>query len=223
MTVAQAIAELRSAARNANESAESAEQCERAIRALGLDFERRSRCTRQRDNIALTSGNRNLPSFVSGNMIDFRPSRLVRAYISTHPPLEVMDYAAVMWRHYQNVSSDMPAVLGFQTYTSGAVWPTPDQDYTLEFLWRPKFTSWVIGDGDDTELNIPEEILIGAIRWGGAAFLQSTYPEQGYAKEAWQRYLAYAAECRSANTLGSTSADRGSLADLGDSYLSSSL
>lgn len=225
---------VRQFARNAGESVYSADQIDRAIQAAGDEFVRRSRVIREVDPITLTANTSALPTLPTGfrpdRLIDAYLSG-TNVQIDTNVyaigtfggpyaqgavtgasesderrriSLRLVPYQQVLSQQIVLPQTQQPTLMGFQTWATGQVWPTPDQNYTLNLLWLPFFSVWTPGDATqlNTVLNVPDEFLRPALTYGATAFLQHTDPQQQYANPSWKMFIEFCESCRGEGSLG---------------------
>lgn len=178
-----AAALIREYARNAGDStAYSSSQVTNAIAAIGHRFVRKTKCTRTKSALTLTSGSNALPALTA--LSGFRPEFLLRARLSGNDvsqPVEVIGYDDLLDRRDASDKSGAPEFMAFDTYTTGEVWGEPDFAYTLTLWW---FEPW-----NTTTFNIPDAWLYEVLIYGATALMQHTETEHKYASESWKKYL----------------------------------
>jgi hypothetical protein len=114
-----------------------------------------------------------------------------------------VDYPTVARLAARDESTGVPTRLAFLDTTSdGLLWREPGDDYTAKLRYWLPFTIWTPGDDDDTQLNLPDDVLIPVLIEGAAAVLKGPSPESAYAREAWGRFEAYCLRMAGAGTLG---------------------
>lgn len=162
---------------------------DRAIQTSCDHFIHRTRCTRTKTGLNLTGGSNILPAFPTR----FRPEYLLRARILTSPSLALVDYDTLLDSRNAQDTSGPPQAIAFDTFSSGEVWPKPDQAYTVNFLWYEPLVTWVPGPGADGNLilNLPDEFLTQILPYGPTAILQHTEPQHKYASESWKKFLEF--------------------------------
>lgn len=211
MTIAEARLYVTQFARNADEY--TATELDRAILAIGKDFVNRTRCTRQLSTVALILNQRD---FVTADLpTDFRPDRLIRAYIGTKPELDVADYSEVMALHNLGAITGLPAKIGFDSFSSGSVYPTCDAAYSLKLNWSPPFTVYTPGTATtSTQLNIPDDLIIPVMMYGAVSRLQHFMPEhQSFIATAREEYEMHVRRTKGAlATQGAQTASRSRIA-----------
>ena len=205
---------LKAIARNAKDSTEYGPMAlDIAIRTACNTFISATRFTKKLDTLALTAGTYTIDV---STITHFRPDMLLIAYLtgtnvkaSSGGSYEIGryytegaysfgpgDYDPNLFRFdFQELNrlriamnlSQQPRAVAFDTWTTGMVYPTPDQSYTLNLLWSPPFTSWAYGVADGsgatavTPFNLPDEILDQIMATGALAFLQQNEAEHAYA------------------------------------------
>jgi hypothetical protein len=212
MTLSEARAYVGQFARNAGgEDVYSLADKDRAIRLVGEQFCRVTRCLPRVDAVALTAGSAVAPVASIGGA--FRPERLVGARLAGASGT----LALCGWDPLQDLLADRPATgkpakLAFEDPATANVYPTPDANYTVRVRWWQPFTSWTPGVAsvvaDGITLNVPADLLAQILPYGPPAVLQHNVPEHRYASESWRKYLAIEAGLRGANNLGVRVFDR---------------
>jgi hypothetical protein len=201
MTVTDARNFVRQFARNAQDSSMYNDaSIDRAIQTVCNRFIRVTKATKKTDTLAVTAG---ASTIDLSEIDDFRPERLLRAWISGKPELELTDFWTIDSRLVNEPSAGVPTLIGFNTTTDGAIFPAPDADYTINLLWVPPLTTWTIGATDDaTALNLPDDWMQEILVYGATATLQHTEPEHKYASESWKKYLEFETSAMGAGNLG---------------------
>lgn len=191
LTVAEARAYVRQFARNAADEDEHTDaEVDRAIYTACTHFLRTTRCAIAAATLTLTAGSAALPALPAG----FKPERLKVAYIPGIGPLRTVDAIEVeLAIATGGDTAGIPRLLAFDSLTAGRVYPAPDTDRTLTLRWWETSVTWEFGDAGDTALNVPREHLPELLILGATALLQHTDPDEAYASESWQKYLAFAA------------------------------
>ena len=120
--------------------------------------------------------------------------------------LLLTDFATLLRAQTISGNNSQPVWMAFDTLTTGQVWPTPDQNYTVAFSWSDYFTVWTPGDETDTTLglttNIPDDVLYPALIYGAPAAMQHAEPEHVFVTPAWKQFLAEIHRLKREGTLG---------------------
>lgn len=207
-------------------------QIDTSIQTVCDDFIRRTRCTKRTDAITLTASDSDLPAFpthflpdallaayLTGDNVTVTPgdsgyagafgsgryyTEGTPAYdgIPTSATLRIIPYPQLNDLSHATAMTGQPQFVGFSSTTAGAVYPTPDQDYTLNFLWVEPLTAWTAGSGTNPTLNIPDRFLQMVLTLGVPAWMQQNEPENGYARGQLERYERYVASVMNAGSLG---------------------
>jgi hypothetical protein len=182
-------------------------QLDYAIWAAADRFIRETRCLPRVDQITLTNGTAALPAFpttfrpdrlitayLTGSNVKVQwVGGLIPeyAYNTIGAPIyagDALSYssARLLRKDYQWLSdlsiarniSQQPALIAFDTWTTGLVYPNPDDNYTLNLRWTDFFTSWTYGSGSPSlALNLPDDMLSGVLMFGAPGLLLSNEPE----------------------------------------------
>jgi hypothetical protein len=196
ITVSEATSWVRTFARNAGDSTEYTDaQIHRAIQQVGNDFLSRVWCSLTQATITITADD---PAVDFSGVTGFFARRLTRAWVDDQPPLRVVPHQDVLDnRRLSGTASYQPLLIGFITPTSAEVWPTPTENKTLTYVYRPFFTSWTPGTTPSITLNIPDDYLQPCLTYGVTAVLQHNEPQHKYASESWKKYEEHREMCRS--------------------------
>lgn len=165
-----------------------------AILRVGNDFVNRTGCTLQKSVVNLIQDD---PAVSLVALTDFRPDMIdeVRVDVSAAyavaavtDSLSVVSLREVRNKRARDASTGVPCKIGFVDWTSAEVWKTPKAAGTLSIWWRPPFTAFTIGQGDESLLlNIPSDLIYPVLD-AAAVILQITEPE---AVEKALRFGAY--------------------------------
>lgn len=194
MTATEAISYVRNFCLTAGESTYSAQKVAQAIMTVGDDFVAMTRATRTKSQITLSDGVYEIGSFPD-SMEDFAPEQAMEAWIDGSYPVKIVDFHEIVDRRAGGDQSAQPRLIAFDSATTAALWPTPDQAYTLDLFWWAPFTSWSTSSGDsDTTyetvtLNLPDRYMRNVLVLGVTGMLQK--PEPQYADLAEARYKEY--------------------------------
>lgn len=201
MTITQAIACVRQAARNAASSSNYSDaEIVRAISAAGNEFVESVRCCRAVSTVPLVSGDYEIDTSVLLASTGFYPSRVVEVWQDTYQPLVVTDYRDILKRHNGTTQTGRPELIGWLSDSLAALYPAPDATYaplSLQILWHTPFT--VIDPtsyAGATQLNVPEDMMHGIVWWGAPSYLQHTMPEQSFTREAKRQFAEHIAKSR---------------------------
>lgn len=200
MNLTTARSFVRQFARNAGDSSMYSDaDVDRAIQAIADDFIFITKCTRLVSSVTLTESTAALPAFPT----NFRPERLLSAYIGDYPPLDQVDHDVLRAARLANDSTDRPTLISFDSYTTGEVYPKPTATYlTLSLRWLEPFTTWTPGGTDPGTLNVPDDYLRTILMYGATSLLQHNEPEHKYAAESWQKYATFRDSMRGSGGLG---------------------
>ncbi len=212
MTLTEARSYVGQFARNAGgEAVYSLADKDRAIRLVGEQFCRVTRCLPRVDAVPLTAGSAVAPVASIGGA--FRPERLIGARLLG----ESGALALCGWDPLQDLLAERPATgrptkLAFEDPATANVYPTPNDHYTMRVRWWQPFTAWTPGVAsvvaDGIVLNVPADLLVQILPYGPPAVLQHNVPEHRYASESWRKYLEIEARLRGSNNLGVRVFDR---------------
>jgi hypothetical protein len=201
MTVAQATALVRRYARNAeNTSMYTDADVHHAIMFVGEDLSWRTNLINEWADIFI-SANAATVDF-STELDDFDRRRLYEVWIDANDAADGKDHIVECGTISDVISrrsefgNDVGyiSLLGFGSDSEALLWHIPEDDTTLNLLWRPPFTQWDAGDGNaaNTELNLPDHIFRQALLLAAPAILQHNEQEHLYSTESWKKYLDYA-------------------------------
>lgn len=179
MTIAQARLLLLDAARNANADQNNSTNLDYAIQAAGNEFVSRTKCVMSYDTVVILSPTEII---TSGSFAgDFRPDRLLRAWVSNEvEDLQVIDFREIQRMHQNDSSEGVPTHIGFSSANDDAamVWRVPPSPgYTLEYQYHAPFTVYTAGGDGSAELNIPEDMIRPVIQCGAVYYLLKNMPE----------------------------------------------
>lgn len=202
MSLTDARAWVKQFARNAdNPDSYTVADVDRALFTVGQRFCRKTKCVRAAGNVALTAASGSAD--VSGLTL-FLPERLLSGTIVDAPePLELVGWEALYRKRVDCPSQGTPTELAFETEVTAGVWRTPKVDATLRLYWWQPFTSWTLGTGSPNAVtfNLPDAYLGEILTYGVTALLQHNEPQNQYASESWQKYLAFEQEMMGAGNL----------------------
>lgn len=153
MTISEARRWARVFSRNAYNSAIYKDYAvDMAIQAAANELIRKSRIGQTQATAPYTSGTATIDfSAVSG----FHPRYIQRAWIGDNTStmrdaIKIVSYQDILDTRqgrgvYVLSPTNGPTLLAFTDESTGVLWPTPTENGTLTFLWRPLFTSWTVG------------------------------------------------------------------------------
>jgi hypothetical protein len=171
------------------------------------------------DSVAVASA----ATTVSGFPANFRPDRISSVYLTgdnvrvcmgaTSPTawkyveggrsgvpsepssatLDIVDFNTILDYQISLATTGQPQAIGFQSWTTAALYPIPDDAYTLKVRWFDFFTTWTAGDSgaDDLTLNLPDDLLRQVLLYGAPAFLQHNDPEHAYATVSGRKFSEF--------------------------------
>jgi len=196
---------VRQYARNAGDSSMYSDaDIDRAIATVGNRFVRETRCLKTTDSLALTTSSSALPSLPTG----FRAERSIRAWVLlagvAKGTLQFPLHSDLVEAQIRRARTGLPMFIAFDSWTTGEVYPTPDQDYTVKLQWQQFFTTLAPDGSTDgaTTLNLPDDWLAEILPYGPTAVLQHNEKEMKYAAETWQKYLDFELRMKDAGNLG---------------------
>jgi hypothetical protein len=198
---------VRDYARNAGDSSVySAATIDRAIQAAADNFIQSTKLTKQTSGLSLTA---DLSNF-SLSLSDFRPERALGCWIAGVTVLAIVDHQAIVQEQINFPTTGIPLQIGFDSWVSGDVYPTPSTSCTVNLQWAPPFTSWTPGGDDPGTVNIPDDFMRTLLRTKVVANLQKYEPEHAKAvAEAEAEYKDFLARVRgTAGSLGEKAAMR---------------
>lgn len=184
----------------------SATNIDRAIAAVLDDFVHYTKCTQTTATVTLTEDDDDLPAFPTG----MRPEWVRRAYIAGEGELETIPHADLLQKQIDDSDTGLPEFIAFTSATTGKVFPTPDDGYTLTLVYVSPPTSFTPGTGSpgSVTFNVPDHYLRNILTYGATAMLQHAQPEHAYASETWQKYLVYRNSLRGLGGTGAKIAAR---------------
>lgn len=194
----------------ADESTYKDDEIDRAIQTVCDDFILATGCTNTKATVALTTDSSALGTLPTG----FYADMIRRAWITTKGELEIIDHRNLLAKQLSTVSEDddsiltgRPEYLAFSSPTTGEVYPTPGDDYTLNILYAAPLTSFTPGtsSASSTSLNISDHLLRMVLIYGASALLQHNETEKAFATTSWRKYLDFRESCRGRNHLGGQS------------------
>jgi hypothetical protein len=194
-------------ARNAagSNSQYTLEEIDRSIQAVCDRFILKTRCTRRTDTLTLTINSSVLPALPT----NFRPEKLLRVWIPSQGRLTRVDHGGIIDRQLDEGATGVPEYIGFDSFTSGEVYPTPDVAYSVKLQWVEPFTTWTAGGNDPgTALNIPDDYLRLVLMYGASSILQFNEPKNPEAKAKWKEYLNFEEGFENSGSLGAATTDR---------------
>lgn len=132
-------------ARNAGSSAMYTDmQVDQAMQAVFTRFCRVTKAVKVTSTLTLTASSAELPTLPTG----FRPSCALAAWLSDddQTDLTIVDFQELRYqRREETEDGSVPQYLGFDTATTGEVYPTPGTGYSLYLHWWQPFTVWAAG------------------------------------------------------------------------------
>lgn len=217
MTLTTAREIVRQFARNAagDNSIYSDSDVDRAIQHIGDDFLSHTRCTLDTEAINLYEDD---PDFAEGPD-GFSPDRMVKMWIPEECVLNVVPLDFIIDKQASDPKTGLPTYLAFDSITvdnsgvqqtSGSVYPTPDDDYTLWVMWVATLTSFTAGTATpgSVYLNIADHQLRPALQYGAPAILQHNDIEHAYASASWAKYIQHRDYTKGRGSLGSRMSER---------------
>lgn len=177
-TVGELLTHLRNAGRNVginddDDTVYSLEEKHLTIQGILDHFIRETHCTTQADTIAIATDDESVDfSDIDG----FHTDRLNKLWIDEEDVIEGPNLDEVLERRRcEPDATGSPTRIGFTDTQTARIWPTADDDYTLNVLWWPPLTAFTAGDTDsnDITINVPRDLAVTAVRTGGVAWLQN--------------------------------------------------
>lgn len=147
-------------------------QVDYSIYAAGEELVRRCYLLPKVSTLTLTANNNDLPSlptgfrpdllmsaYLSGSNVQVNPNQSwnwmmqygtigAPMFVPTTPTsviLRQVSFDTVLNQLYAYNVVQQPQVIAFNTTTTGKVYPTPNENYTLNLLWNEQFTKWDYG------------------------------------------------------------------------------
>lgn len=174
MTLAQARTIASLATRNAgdNQTYDNTD-FDLAIRKAAKEFQQLSGCA----PIATVNG----PTVAStgslaGFPADLHPSNVTAISIGDFSVTQT-DYQTIMKLRSDSPATGRPTHIAFVSWSTAALYPTPDDVYQVSITYEQPFTQWTPGTTDPITLNYPQEWMLGILMFGVPATLQRKEPE----------------------------------------------
>jgi hypothetical protein len=217
--VAYAVQDLRDQvrrfARNAlDSSVYPDQQIDGCLQLAGDEWVRLTRGSRVLVALTLTSGSNALPAIPA----DCSPDRVLQVFLLLNgqiidPEFEFTSYEEIQRDQYLRRGLIDPSVIGtagqpkkmaFIDRSSGIVWPTPQNAYTIELWYSQPFTSWTAGGTPSPNaFNLSDEYLRVIARYGAPGHLQLNEKANGViAQGALAEFRSQAKKVRAANAGG---------------------
>lgn len=183
LTIGGAVTILRTIARNAgisdtDDATYDLTNKHIILQLIGDDLARRTRCIQTVSSFTITLDSAAID--LSG-IAGFHTERGLEYWIDGEDrPLSALSYQDINNRLARNTSTEKPRYIGFSATTAvGKIYPTSDAAYTGKVRWWAPLTGWTAGDTgvSATVLNIPADLMRGAINAGGIYFLQKNQPQ----------------------------------------------
>jgi hypothetical protein len=179
-------------------------QVDWAIQYAGNEFCRKTRAVEALVTAVLAAGSAAVPSasFVSAGVL---PEQLKSVYVAGKSDnILVVSPSELNQLQADYNAGGPPRRLAFLNgVTSMALWPTPDQAYTLNAYFWQLFTAWQPGDDvQEAVLNIPDSMICPVLDDGASAILAAPSAEKLLKADGWARFQAHVAACKGAGGPG---------------------
>lgn len=225
-TITQARAQVAYFARDGGTYAQQfPDQVDLAIRAAGNMLILVCKCLPRKDAITLSQDDETLPAlptgfrperltdayltgdnvqvwYNAGNLVPNYYNNILNSPINAfgqmrRDRLAQMPFSELKDLLYGVPAQGQPNAIAFDSWTSGAVYPKPDQDYTLQLQWQDFLTI------DDDGCNLPDDLLAGVLMFGAPWMLLANEPEHvAYAAEAKLNFDRWINDHRGEGNLG---------------------
>jgi hypothetical protein len=166
----------------------SNEKIDRAIQFAGRLFMRETLCVQKQASITLAADEREVD--VQAQAPDFNYWMFSRCHIADGVYLKNMkrgDYARIQRAYENSEQTGRPHTIGFNTNSSGLLFPKPTEEYTMILQYAEPFVDWTPGaSGSSVTINIPADFVRDVLWFGAGTSLifgenyQNFYPTKGW-------------------------------------------
>jgi hypothetical protein len=209
VTVGELVDRLRVAARNAGITDLADTTNDLTFKHIAVqdaldDFVRRTKCTRQHDTVAVTSGDEEVDfSGIDG----FHGERWLKMWIEDQDTMTVSEIDELLSLRKSCAKTTIPTALAFTDPQTGILRETPNANYTLHVIWWPPPPHITPGDTSsdtaNTVVNIVRDLAVEAIYTKGVLVLQQGKLEPSEEMDRLtQKYDALCARAAGLGNLG---------------------